>query len=68
MRDRLVLLARVTIVVVAVAVSAARFLAIDAGSHSVSDTLRPWIIETAVIAVVAGLALFALGRVAPSAR
>jgi hypothetical protein len=68
MRDRLLLLARVAIVVVAVAISLARFLAIDAGSHSVSDTLRPWLIETAVIAVVAGLAVFAFGRVASRAR
>lgn len=59
-------LARLAIVVAAVALSILRFVAIDAGSHSVSDTLRPWMIQTAVIAVVAGLAVVALGRFAPS--
>jgi uncharacterized BrkB/YihY/UPF0761 family membrane protein len=67
MRDRLVLLARVAIVVVAVAISLARFVAIDAGSHSASDTLRPWMLETAVIAFIATLAFVAIGRLAPRA-
>jgi hypothetical protein len=67
MRDRLILVARVVIVGMAVAVSVARFLAIDADSHSVSDTLRPWFIETALIAVVAGLVLAAIGRPARGA-
>jgi hypothetical protein len=67
MRDRLILVARVAIVVIAAAVSIARFLAIDADSHSVSDTLRPWFIETALIAVVAGVVLAAIGRLAPRA-
>jgi len=67
MRDRIVLMARIAVVVLAVAVSVARFLAIDADSHSVSDTLRPWLIETALIGVVAALALAAIGRLAPRA-
>jgi hypothetical protein len=66
MRGRLIPLARLAIVVAAVALSIVRFVAIDAGSHSVSDTMRPWVIQTAVIAVVAGLAVVALGRFAPS--
>ena len=67
MRDRLIPLARIAVVVIAVAISVARSLAIDADSHSVSDTLRPWVIQTAVIALLAGLALVAIGRLAPRA-
>jgi hypothetical protein len=67
MRDRLVLLSRVAIVLVAVALSLARFLAIDAASHSASDTLRPWMIEATVIALVATLAFVAIGRLASHA-
>jgi len=62
MRGRVVLLVRVGIVVAAIALSVARFLAIDADSHSASDTVRPWIIETALIALVAGIALIAVRR------
>jgi hypothetical protein len=67
MRDRVVRLARVAIVVAAVALSVMRFVVIDADSHSVSDTLRPWIIQTAVIALVATVAVVAIGRLAPRA-
>ena len=67
MRDRLVPLARAAIVVAAIALSIVRFMAIDANSHSVSDTLRPWTIETALIAVVATVAVVAIGRLAPRA-
>ena len=67
MRVRLVPLARVAIVVAAVALSMVRFMVIDANSHSVSDTLRPWIIQTAVIALVATVAVVAIGRLAPRA-
>jgi hypothetical protein len=67
MRARVVRLARVAIVVAAVALSVMRFVVIDADSHSVSDTLRPWIIQTAVIALVATVAVVAIGRLAPRA-
>ena len=67
MRDRLLILSRVATVLVAVALSLARFLAIDAASHSASDTLRPWMIETTVIALVATLAFVAIGRIASHA-
>jgi hypothetical protein len=67
MRDRRVRLARVAIVVAAMALSVMRFVVIDADSHSVSDTLRPWIIQTAVIALVATVAVVAIGRLAPRA-
>jgi hypothetical protein len=67
MRARVVRLARVAIVAAAVALSVMRFVVIDADSHSVSDTLRPWIIQTAVIALVATVAVVAIGRLAPRA-
>ena len=61
--------ARALIIVAAIALVAARFAVIDAGSHSVSDTLRPWLVETALIAAVAVLAIAAVGRlVAPHKR
>jgi hypothetical protein len=46
-------LAAVLVVVGAVAIAVVRFAAIDATSHSASDTFRPWLIQVAVIAVVA---------------
>jgi hypothetical protein len=62
MSERLVLIARLAVIVVAVGLSLVRFAAIDADSHSVSDTLRPWLIETTVIAVLAGMVFAAVGR------
>jgi hypothetical protein len=48
-----VVLARALIVTAAVAIALLRFVAIDATSHSNSDTLRPWLIQVALIALVA---------------
>ena len=39
-----------------------RLVAIDAASSSASDTLRPWIIQCAVIVSVAALVVVALER------
>ena len=41
-----------------------RFIALDAASHSASDTLRPWLIESVLIAGLAVLVVVALGRLA----
>jgi hypothetical protein len=68
MRSQLVLLSRVLIVAAAVTVAAIRFAVIDSGSHSASDTLRPWAIEVVLIAVVAAVAVFAVGRLARATR
>jgi hypothetical protein len=46
---------RVIVVAVAVVFLVVRFAAIDATSHSASDTLRPWFIETALVVVIAWL-------------
>jgi len=57
-------LARVAVSAAAIALAAIRFVAIDAGSHSASDTLRPWLIQVAIIVVVAALAWLAIDRLA----
>jgi hypothetical protein len=67
-RRTLRLLLQGAVIVLAVAVAAIRFAAIDAGSHSASDTLRPWLIEVAGIAVLAAALVIAIGRVGKSDR
>jgi len=52
------------VVLAAAAVAVLRFVAIDAGSSSASDTLRPWLIQLGLIALVAVAALLVLGRLA----
>jgi hypothetical protein len=56
---------QVGIVLVAVAVAVLRFAAIDAGSQSASDTLRPWLIQLALIGLVAAAAVLVLRRLTP---
>jgi hypothetical protein len=41
---------------------AADFIRRDAGSHSASDTLRPWILDGAILAVIAFLVAGILSR------
>ena len=60
----LVLALRAVIVTAAIALAAARFLAIDATSHSNSDTLRPWLIQVALIGLVGLVLWLAVGRLA----
>ncbi len=62
MRNRLGLAAQVAIVAAAIVLGVARFAALDAASHSASDTLRPWAVEAAVIAAVAVIAVVVAGR------
>jgi nicotinamide riboside transporter PnuC len=50
------------VVLAAVVLAAVRFVAIDASSNSASDTLRPWLIEVAVIAGVAAMIWLAVDR------
>ena len=58
----LVRLLQIAVIVAAVVLAVIRFFAIDATSHSNSDTLRPWIIQMALIAVVAGAIIWGLDR------
>jgi hypothetical protein len=62
MRNAAFWLASALVVIAASVVAAMRFAAIDATSHSASDTLRPWVIQTAVIAVIAIAAIAVLQR------
>ena len=64
MRERLVPILRGAVVMAAVALAVMRFVVIDHGSHSASDTLRPWLIETALISLATILVVAAVGRVA----
>ncbi len=48
---------RVVVVAAALVLLVVRFAAIDATSHSASDTLRPWFIEAALVGVVAWLVI-----------
>lgn len=67
MRRRLLALLQAAVVLVAVGLAVLRFAAIDATSHSASDTLRPWLIQAGTIALVAcGIVL--LLRRAPAGR
>ena len=50
------------LIAAAVVVAVLRFAAIDATSHSASDTLRPWLIQVAAIAVLAVVAIAILQR------
>jgi protein-S-isoprenylcysteine O-methyltransferase Ste14 len=45
--------ARAIVVVTAAVLIVVRFFVIDSTSHSDSDTLRPWIIQAALIVLVA---------------
>ncbi len=56
------ILVRILIVAVAIALPLVRFVTIDAHSHSASDTLRPWIVEVAVIELLAGFLWLAVDR------
>ena len=62
MRTRIDNAATATVIGLAAVIAIARFIAIDAGSDSASDTLRPWAIQVAVIAAVAAVAILGLRR------
>ncbi len=68
MRERLVPILRGAVVLAAVALAAMRFVVIDRGSHSASDTLRPWLIETALIALATIVVVAAVGRLGTASR
>jgi hypothetical protein len=61
---RVALVAESLVIVAAVALAVVRFFAIDSGSHSASDTLRPWLIQVFVIAVVAAVLVTLVDRLA----
>ena len=67
-RTKLEKVAAPAIISVAAIIAIARFIAIDASSHSASDTLRPWSLQVAVIAAVAVVAIVGLRRWARSRR
>ena len=56
------------VVAVAAMLIAVRFDASDLSSHSASDTLRPWFIQTTLIVVAAAAIIFVVGRVASARR
>jgi hypothetical protein len=68
MRSRLVTLLQAAVVAAATLLAIVRFFVIDAGSHSASDTLRPWLVETALIAVAATLVVVVIGRLTTAHR
>lgn len=48
---------RLVVGAIAVGLIVVRFVVIDSTSHSNSDTLRPWVIQSAVICLVAWLVI-----------
>jgi len=64
----MVLVAQLAIVAAAITLLALRFVIIDAGSHSASDTLRPWLVEVAVVSAVAAVLVVAIGQVSRLSR
>jgi hypothetical protein len=69
--DRRRVVARLLEVAVGLAAAALvliRFVAIDATSHSASDTLRPWVIQAALIIVVAAGLIALIERMAARPR
>ena len=64
MKRRLIRLLQILVALAAAGFLVQCFWAIDAASHSASDTLRPWLIEVAVVGLVAVVILVALDRVA----
>lgn len=68
MRNRLAVIARVAVATTAILLALVRFVALDASSHSASDTLRPWLIEVALIAIAAMLVIVVIGRLSTASR
>ena len=68
MRTQFDKLATAAIIVLATMIAIARFIAIDASSDSASDTIRPWVIQVAVIATVAAASIAGLRRWTRSRR
>ena len=64
----LVRLLQAVIVMAAVGLVVLRFMALDAGSHSASDTLRPWLVQGALIGLGAFAAVFVLDRLGTRGR
>ena len=64
LRRSLLRILQAGVVLAAAVVAVVRFAAIDAGSQSASDTLRPWLIQLGLIGLVAVAAVLVLGRLA----
>jgi hypothetical protein len=62
-RRRVARVLDLVIAAVAVGLIVWRFVAIDQVSHSVSDTLRPWLVEAVAIVVAAALGISLVERV-----
>ena len=58
---------RALAVVVVGVIAVARFMAIDATSHSASDTLRPWFIQVAMLVALALVVVWLIERFLPGA-
>jgi uncharacterized membrane protein YedE/YeeE len=57
-RRQMTRLGQALVLAIAITVAAVRFLAIDSTSQSASDTLRPWLIQAGLIALIAGGLIF----------
>ncbi len=65
---RLAIAVRLAIVVVVVAIGVVRFAAIDAGSDSASDTLRPFVLEMIPVVLVAAFLWLVIRRLGERPR
>jgi hypothetical protein len=61
-RRTLLRLLQAVVVAAAAILIVVRFMALDAVSHSASDTLRPWIIQAGFIALAALVVVLVLDR------
>lgn len=59
---------RIATTVGAIVVAGLWFIRVDAGSHSASDTLRPWLVGVVVIVLVAIGTVIALERLLVARR
>ena len=57
---------RVAIIVLIVAFAAVRFVALNDTNDSVSDIVRPWVIQVGAAAVLGYLGILAIGRLTRS--
>jgi hypothetical protein len=62
MRTQLDKVATIAIIAVAAAIAIARFIALDSSSDSVSDTIRPWLIQVGIIVAVAAVFIVGVRR------
>jgi hypothetical protein len=67
-RHTLLRLLQAIVIAAAAGLIVLRFMALDAVSHSASDTLRPWFIQAGLIALAAFAVVLVLGRIGARGR